>query len=192
MSHPTSAEVRRNLTELRQGDQTAADHLFSLLYTEIKALAGRHLRNEPKGHTLQPTALVHEAYLRLMQAEEVDRQDRASFFAIAAQAIRRILIDYARKRRAAKRGGDWQRVTLAAVADFSERNEVDLLALEAALKKLAALDQRQARIVELRFFGGLGMAEIADALDVSRRTVQGDWAMAKSWLHGELNAGDAK
>jgi RNA polymerase sigma factor (TIGR02999 family) len=192
MSHPTSAQVHRTLTGLRQGNRTAADELFSLLYSELKVLAGRQLRNERKGHTLQPTGLVHEAYLRLMRAEEVDREDRARFFAIAAQAIRRVLIDHARRRRSAKRGGDWQRITLAAGEEFSERDGVDLLALEEALKKLAALDPRQARIVELRFFGGLGMAEIALALDVSKRTVQGDWAMAKGWLHGELRAEDSK
>jgi len=166
--------------------------LDDLLYGELRALARSFLGRERADHTLQPTALVHEAWIRLSAQDGSRWSDRKHFFAIAAQAMRRILIDHARRKQADKRGGDYQRVTL--VTDFTPPMEcsdegVDLLALDEALDQLAKLDARQARVVELRFFAGLTLEEVAEALDVSVRTVAGDWRMARAWLSRALDDG---
>ncbi len=167
-------------------DDPSADDLLPLVYDELRRLAEGYLRRERPGHTLQPTALVHEAYLRLVDQDRVDWQGRTHFLAVGAHMMRRLLIDHARGRGRVRRGGDRQRLTLddemAAVAG----QDVDLLALHEALETLAELDERQARIVELRFFAGLRVDEVAQVLGVSRRTVEGDWTHARAWLRREL------
>ncbi len=152
---------------------------------ELRSLASRYLAGERPGHTLQPTALVHEAFLRLAGKSGVPA-GRSEFIALAATSMRRVLVDHARARRAAKRGGERQRIALDAASPSDERTEVDLLALDESLERLAGLDQRQARIVELRFFGGLGVEAVAAVLGVSPRTVEADWRMARAWLRREL------
>jgi RNA polymerase sigma factor (TIGR02999 family) len=162
-----------------------------LVYDELRALAEDLFRRQPAGQTLQPTALVHEAYLRLVETSRVPCQSRAHFIAVASKAMRQILIDRARSRRSAKRGGARERITLdEAVAPAAER-DVDLLALDEALEKLSGLDERKSRVVELRFFGGLTLAETAETLGVGRTTVSEDWRLARAWVARELVKGDA-
>ena len=156
-----------------------------LVYVELRRLAAVHLRRERRDHTLQPTALVHEAYLRLVDQSIADCHSRAQFFGIAAHLMRQILVNHAERHRAAKRGGG-NKVTLDEAVLADQPQFVDVLALDLALNKLAQLDARQCRIVEMRFFCGLPEKEIAEVLEVSPRTVKRDWAMAKAWLHGEL------
>ena len=182
--------VTQLLAGLQDGDPSVAARLLPLVYDDFRALALRHLARERAGHTLQPTALVHEAYLKLVDQTRVNWQGRTHFFAVGAQAMRRILVEHARSRRREKRGGDRQRVELDEGAALAPERGVDLLDLDEALKRLEALDERQARVVELRFFGGLNMVEVAQALGVSKRTAEGDWRMARAWLHRELAAGD--
>jgi RNA polymerase sigma-70 factor, ECF subfamily len=187
-----SADITGILERASAGDDSAVNHLLPLVYDELRALAASYLRHERSGHTLQATALVHEAFIRLVQQPDITWQSRAPFFAVAAQAIRRILVEYARQRGRAKRGGLQQRVTMP----LSELPEVapgvDLLALDDALERLAGLHPRQAQIVELRFFGGLTLKEVAQYLDISPRTVDGDWSMARAWLRRELHEADAQ
>ena len=183
-------DVTQVLAQLCRGNAQAASRLLPLVYDELRRLAGQYLRGEADGHTLQPTALVHEAYLRLVNQTAADWQNRAHFFAVAAQAMRHILVDHARGRRAAKRGGDRVKLPLdEARGIFLERDEY-LLALDEALQKLAALDAQQSRIVELRFFAGLTLEETAEVLGISPKTVQRDWLMARGWLHREVTKGD--
>lgn len=174
------------LVELSKGDARALDELLPLVYTELHRLAEHYLRGERPDHTLQPTALVHEAYLRLIEQENVTWQNRAHFVGVAARVMRRILVDHAVRRKTEKRGGGWRKVSLDEAIDFFERRDVNLTALEAALQKLEELDERQSRIVELRFFGGLTVEETAEALSVSQATVYREWSVAKMWLHREL------
>lgn len=169
-----------------KGDLEARDRLLPIVYDELRRQAARELRNERAGHTLQPTALVHEVYLRLAQPRRVPWQSRAEFFAAAAQAMRRILVDHARKRAAAKRAGNWTRIELADDVAIEGRRELDLLSLDDALDRLAELDPRHARIVELRFFGGLSVPETAAVLKVSTATVKRDWSFARAWLLRKL------
>lgn len=164
-----------------------AAKLLPLVYQELRALAAKYLRRERSGHTLQPTALVHEAFLKLVDQNQVDWKGRTHFFAVCAQAMRRILIDHVRAQRRAKRGGDWRQVALdnlmtpqLAVAGVTPED------LHGALEELAALDPRQSKVVELRFFSGLAMKEIAEVLDVSKRTVEDDWTHARAWLRAHL------
>jgi RNA polymerase sigma factor (TIGR02999 family) len=166
-----------------KGDLEARDRLLPIVNGELRREAARHLKGERAGHTLQPTALVHEVYLRLAQPRRVPWRSRAEFFAAAAQAMRRILVDYARRRGAAKRAGEWTRVRLDEAVAVEGERELDLLALDDALDRLAAVDARTARIVELRFFGGLSVPEIASVLKVSPSTVKRDWNLARAWLH---------
>ncbi|HNO77008.1 MAG TPA: ECF-type sigma factor [Phycisphaerae bacterium] len=175
------------LEELTAGDQRAADRLMPLVYDELRMLAARHLRREPVNHTLQPTAIANEAYLRMVDQTRVDWKDRAHFLAVAATAVRRVLIDHARKRNSAKRGNDWQRVTLGGINAAEGAAHLDLLALDDALTSLEKLNERQCRVVQLRFFGGLTNEEIAHVLGVSRSTVVDDWTIAKAWLLSELS-----
>ena len=173
-----------------RGDEQAAARLFVAVYDRLRALAARYLRAERGGHTLQPTALVHEAYLRLVGGRAVKFDGRTHFFAIAARAMRQVLVDHARGRAAAKRGRDPERVTLADTLGLvanQEARQLDVLALDDVLRRLERLDPRQARVVELRYFGGLTIAEAAGALGVSTRTVEDDWAMARPWLARELS-----
>ncbi len=185
---PSSPNVTQLLREWSQGgDRQALDRLLPLVYTELHKQAARYLRKERVGHTLQPTALVHEAYLRLVNQRDVEWQNRAHFFGICAQLMRRILVDHARERQAEKRGGGGMvRVTLDERVAAVEEREVDLLALDEALTRLAAMDERLARVVELRFFSGLNVEETAEVMDVSPATVKLDWSMAKAWLRREM------
>jgi len=172
------------------GDQQAAGQLVELVYSELRALAGSYSRGQNPGHTLTPTAIVHEAFVKLVDQSNHKWNDRAHFFAVAATAMRQILVDHARRARAAKRGGngdEWQRISLGGVGSSAE-DQVDLVALDDALTKLASLDQRKHRVVELRFFGGLEMEDIARLLEVSLSTVEADWRGARAWLSRELSA----
>jgi RNA polymerase sigma factor (TIGR02999 family) len=186
--------VTRFLEGLRQegiAPAEATDQVFSLVYDELRRLAERILRSERPGHTLQPTALVNEAYLKLVEHSTVEWKDRAHFLGIAARAMRQILVDHARRRSAAKRGGGWQQVTLDDAVAVGGQAEVELLALDDALEKLAANDQRVARVAELRLFGGLTVKETAHVLEVSPRTVDDDWAVARMWLSREIGGDEA-
>jgi RNA polymerase sigma factor (TIGR02999 family) len=175
------------LEQVRHGEASAAQRLMPIVYDELRALAARHMNNERASHTLQPTALVNEAYLRLVGITEIDWESRAHFLAVASTVIRRVLVDHARRYRATKRGGGAGAVRIDDLDDLSQETGVDLLALDTALNELLALNERQFRVVELRFFGGLSVEQIAAALDVSPRTVKGDWAVARAWLAGRLN-----
>jgi RNA polymerase sigma factor (TIGR02999 family) len=185
---PPSHEITSLLREWSEGDEAALDRLFPLVYDGLRRLASRSLLRERAGHTLQATALVNEAYLKLVDQHAVRWQERAHFFAVAARIMRRILVDHARRHNAGKRGGGAARLTiqdswLAATGPA----DVDLLALEEALERLEAIDPRQSRIVELRFFAGLTVEEAADVLDVSPATVKNDWRVARAWLFAELS-----
>ncbi len=179
-------EITRLLLAWRQGDRAAFDQLVPLIEAELRRLARAHLQREHAAHTLQTAALVNEAYLRLLDASRVDWQDRVHFFSVASQLMRRILVDHARRRGYRKRGGDAQRVPFDEALTVAHEPDFDLVALDVALSKLAALDPRASRTVELRFFGGLSVAETALALGISPRTVKSDWQMAKLWLMREL------
>jgi len=183
------AGVTGLLIEWGNGDRGALDRLMPLVYNELRAIARRHLNLEGHPHTLQSTALVHEAYLRLIDQHRVQWKDRAHFFAVAARLIRRILLDHARRRLAGKRGGAAPKLTLENVALSAPRN-LDVIALDEALAALAKLDATQAEVVELRFFAGLTIAETADALQISTATVERDWITAKAWLFDRLNYAD--
>ncbi|NBC15797.1 MAG: sigma-70 family RNA polymerase sigma factor [Bacteroidetes bacterium] len=187
MSRSASHKVTQLLLEWSDGDAEALDDLMPLVYDELRRLARRHLRGERSGHTLNATALVHEAYFNLVDQERVVWQNRAHFFGIASQAMRRILLMHARRRNAQKRGGGQPDLPLDDVIVVAEAHVQDLLALDAALERLAAMDARMARVVECRYFGGLTIAETAAVLDVSPATVKRDWRTARAWLHRELS-----
>ena len=174
------------LAEVSDGKDQAVEQLLPLVYRELRQQAARHLRRERAGHTLQPTALVHEAYLKLMDQRDVRWQNRSHFFGIAAQAMRRILIDHARSRGRNQRGGAAAKVELEEGHAIQEPKSVDVLALDQALTRLQQLDARQARIVELRYFGGLSVEETAEVVQISPATVKRDWTMAKAWLANQL------
>lgn len=186
MATPTPGEVTRILQAWGRGDQQAVDRLMPLVYGELRRLAQHYLRRERPDHTLQPTALVHEAYLRLVDQRGVSWQNRAHFFGVAAQAMRRILVDYARRHRAGKRGGGSLKISLADVAVAAKEGSEDLATLDDALNRLAAMDPRQGQIVELRLFGGLTVDETADLLRISAATVKREWTTAKAWLSREI------
>jgi RNA polymerase sigma factor (TIGR02999 family) len=175
------------LTAAAQGDRAAAQQLMPRVYDELRRLAGSYLAGETVSHTLQPTALVNEAYIKLVDQTRVDWKGRTHFFAVAAQAMRRILVDHARRRNRQKRGGGRRRVEWSDQLQLSAERDDDLLALDDALNKLAELDSRQAQIVELRFFGGLTVAEVSQLLGLSKRTVEAEWTMIKAWLRRELS-----
>jgi len=181
-----AGEVTGLLLAWRQGDQGALDRLIPLVYAELHRMAERYLRRERRGHTLQPSAIVNEAYLRLVGGQPPDWKNRAHFFAVAAQSMRRILVEHARRRDAKKRGGKGERYLLDTVV-MTEPRAVDLIDVDDALVKLAALDAEQGRVVELRFFGGLTEEETAEALEVSLSTVQRKWLLARAFLHRELS-----
>jgi RNA polymerase sigma factor (TIGR02999 family) len=185
--HPTR-HVTRLLIDWRGGNQAALDELLPLVYKELRRLAQARLRHEPRGHTLQATALVHEAYVRLVDLDHLTLTDRAHFFAIAARVMRQVLVDHARRKRSDKRGGGATMITLGGVSAAvpSKALDVDVLDLDTALEELAAVDERAARIVELKFFVGLTLEETADAVGVSHATVEREWAVAKAWLSRRL------
>ncbi|MBW2271764.1 MAG: sigma-70 family RNA polymerase sigma factor [Deltaproteobacteria bacterium] len=178
------------LSEERAAPGSKADDLIESVYAELRRLAASYLQQERSGHTLQATALVHEAYARLVDQSRAEWKSRTHFFAVGAKMMRRILIDHARERRSQKRGGEQQRVTLSAAGEMPGGGDLDyeeLLSIDEALHRLAELDERQAKVVELRFFAGMSVAEVAEFLDVSPRTVEGDWTHARTWLRRELS-----
>ena len=182
-----AGEVTNLLIQLKKGHRDAESRLMPLVYAELRRLAGRYMRGERPGHTLQATALVHEVYLRLVGHEDVDWQNRAHFFGVAANLMRRILVDHARAKQAKKRGGGDQKVSMEEVALVQPEASPQILALDEALERLARRDPRQARIVELRYFAGLTDQEAAEVLGISVRTVKRDWNVARAWLYQQLN-----
>jgi len=191
MTQTSREEVTGLLQAWSDGDQAALDKLMPLVYAELHRLAKRYMGREHTGRTLQTSALVNEAYLRLVDAHGVRWQNRAHFFAVSAQIMRRILVDFARSRQNLKRGGGALQVTLDEGLVVSPESGADLLALDEALEKLAILNPRQSRVVELRYFGGLNEEEAAEALNVSSRTVRHDWSLARAWLYRELSCGSS-
>lgn len=180
--------VTQLLKDWNSGDQAALDKLMPLVYDELRRLANNYLRRERANHTLQPTALVNEAYMRLVDQRNARWQNRAQFFGVAAQLMRRILVDHARLHQAQKRGGnDQQRLSLTNVEHVADKPDIDLLALNEALNELSELDPQQGRIVELKFFGGLSIEETAEVLGVGHATVERDWKMARAWLRSKLS-----
>ena len=181
-------EVTRLLLAWRQGDEAAPERLMPLVYDELRRLAHRYMKGERDGHTLQTTALVHEAYLRLVDSKQLQLQDRNHFFAVSARLMRRVLVDLARARRSQKRGGGERPVTLnEQIGPASVERIEDMIAMDEALQALESVDSRKSRVIELRFFGGLTEKETAEVLDVSLDTVQRDWKLAKVWLLRELD-----
>jgi RNA polymerase sigma factor (TIGR02999 family) len=184
-----STDVTQLLIQWNSGDASALEAMMPLVYRELQRIAHRYLQRESQNHTLQTTALVNEAYLKLIDQTRVNWQNRSQFYAVAAQAMRRILIDHARERLAGKRGGGAAEISLdGGTIDVSDGHSEELLMLDEALKKLAAFDPERSRIVELKYFGGLSNQETADALQISERTVERHWRVAKAWLYKELSA----
>ena len=187
----SSQNITKLLLNWRNGDQEALDRLMPLVYEELRRMANYYMRNERKGHTLQTSALVNEAYLRLVDHENIEWQNRSHFFGLAAQAMRRILVDHARSRNYQKRGGAAQQVSLDEAATLAEDRAAELIALDDALQELAKLDPRKSQIVEMRYFGGLTGEEVAEALSISTATVSRDWETAKAWLLRELSKSES-
>ena len=187
MEHKPASEVTQRLQEWREGDRKALDALLPLVYKELRRLAHFQLRSERPDHTLHSAALVHEAYLRLVGLSSPQWESRTHFFAIAAQLMRQILVDYARRHRAAKRGASVCKLSVEEAAMTSRVKDVDVVALDDALNALAKIDARQSRVVELRFFAGLSLEEISAALEVGPATVQRDWMAARAWLYREIS-----
>lgn len=182
-------QVTQLLLDWGNGDKAALDKLVPVVYQELRRLAAYYMRRERPGHTLQTSALVNEAYMRLIDYSQMRWQSRAHFFAVAAQAMRRILVEHARKRHFAKRGGGAVKVSFDEAAIVSQEQAADLVALDDALTSLEAMDERKARIVELRYIGGLNIEETAEVLDISPATVQREWRAAKAWLYREIKNG---
>ena len=182
----TGSEIQRLLMESADGDERAAERLLPLVYQELRALAESHLKNERPDHTLQATALVHEAYLRLVDPKRVQLHNREHFFALAARAMRRILIDHARRHRTPKHGGDHGKVSLDNVPTLAGEPDVDFVALDEALDRLAEANPRCVQVTEMRYFAGMSVSEVAAVLDVSESTVERDWRVARAWLYREL------
>ncbi len=187
-AEPPDGEITRLLRRLSSGDPSAEKSLIEIVYPDLRRLAGAYLRRERPDHTLQPTALVNEAYMKLMGGAGVDFQDRSHFFRVAATLMRRILVDYARGKRADKRGGDARRIPFEEIFAGDSVPYDLILDVDRALGKLHEMDSRQAQVVEMRFFGGLSEDEIASALGITSRTVRRDWIVAKAWLHSEVAA----
>ena len=189
-------EPPENITELLasygRGNKESLDQLMPIVYDELRRQAARYLRREQAGHTLQTTALIHEAYVRLVDQRNMQWQNRAHFFGIAAQMMRRILVDHARSKKRVKRGGSEIRVSLDDVNVAARGQDLDVVALDEALDRLAQIDEQQSRVVELRFFSGLSVEETAEVMGISKSTVKRDWSMAKAWLHRELSGEIAK
>lgn len=194
MVNKPNERVTEILAGLGKAGSASAEDLFPMVYDELRRLAKGYLWRETPGHTLEPTALVHEAYLKLVDQTRADWQGKTHFFAVGAHVMRRLLVDHARERGALKRGGGWQAVTLAGVGENVVGEVLDreqLLDLNAALERLAELDEREARVVTLRFFGGLTVEQAAEVIGVSKRTIENDWRHAQAWLRKELARGDS-
>jgi RNA polymerase sigma-70 factor, ECF subfamily len=183
---PDASQITRLLLDWRNGDAAAVDELMPVVYTELRRIAHQYMRRQSAGHSLQTTALVNEAFLKLIDSDRVNWQDRSHFFAICSQLMRRILVDSARRRQSQKRGGDRLQVTLEDEIAAVDERRADVIALDEALKRLAGLSPRQSQIVELRYFGGLTEEQVAETLDISARTVRRDWNVARAWLYREL------
>ncbi len=186
MSQQVSENITQLLIDLSNGDRNAVDLLLPVIYDELRKLAANYLRRERPDHTLQPTALVHEAYIRLVDQTRVNWQNRAHFFGVAAQLMRRLLVDHARRHNAEKRGHDFQKISLDENIDKAGERSAMLLALDDALQALAQFDEPKARVVELRYFGGLSIEETADVMGVTPTTIKRHWRFAKAWLHGAM------
>lgn len=186
-----SGQITLVLNAISHGDRLATDRLMPLVYDEMRDVATAYMRQQPAGHTLHSTALVNEAYIKLCKEDQPDWKSRTHFFSAGAQAMRRILVDHARGKNRDKRGGKWKRVEFDEDLLGEQQKQEDILAIDEALTKLAKIDARQAKIVELRFFGGLTVAEVAEALDISKRTVELEWKMIRAWLRRELS-GDSQ
>lgn len=189
---PPSLELTRLLDAVSEGNRSAVDQLLPVIYHELRALAQRRLAAERADHTLQATALVHEAYMKLIDQREVRWQNRAHFFGVAALAMRRILVNHAKSKGRIKRGGAGRKVELTDAAAVSNEPDLDIIALDEAMKRLALVDERAARVVELRFFGGMNVEETAEALGIAPATVKRDWTIARAWLLREIQKGDAE
>lgn len=190
MSKEGSPQITKLLLQWREGKAEALDELVPLVHDELRRIARNFMRRQNPGHTLQTTALVNEAFIRLVDSNRVNWQDRNHFFAISAQLMRRVLVDVARRKNSLKRGGERVQVTLDDKLNVSDEKETDLIALDEAMSLLAKLNPRQSQIVELRYFGGLTEEQIADTLEISSRTVRRDWNLARAWLFRELNRKD--
>ncbi len=191
LSNPDPQTVTRLLNQVAAGESAAAEELFPLVYDQLLALASRYFRDQAAGHTLQPTALVHEAYMKLVGPTDIHWQSRGQFLVLASKAMRSILVDHARRKNRAKRGGGWQRVSIDVAEAFRPAGGVgvlDMLALDEALTKLAELDKRQEQLVELRFFGGLKAEQAAEVLGISTTTATDQWRVARAWLQRLLTA----
>jgi RNA polymerase sigma factor (TIGR02999 family) len=187
VASPSGDDITQLLRAWGDGDETALERLMPLVYAQLRQAAHRYMARERRGHTLQSTALVNEVYVRLAKARQMRWQDRVHFFAVSAQMMRRILTDYARARHYAKRGGGAQVVSLDEAPEVSQKPRADLVALDDALNRLAAVDERKSQVVELRYFGGLSVEETGEVLKVSPDTVMRDWKLAKAWLLRELS-----
>ena len=187
LNKPAPHEITKLLKDWSGGDSTALDRVIPLVYDELHRLAHQHMRRERAGHLLQTSALINEAYLRLMEQPELNLENRTHFFGIAARLMRQILVDEARKRNSAKRGGDAIQVSLTEATNVAQEQAANVLALDDALKTLESIDGRQSKIVELRFFGGLNIDETAEVLKVSAGTVMRDWTFARAWLRNEMS-----
>lgn len=181
-------ELTQLLLDARDGDRAAEAALLPLLYDQLRNRAMAMMRNESSGHTLQPTAVVHEAYMRLVNSDMPEWQNRGHFLAVSSEVMRRVLVDHARSRNRKKRGGDVAKVSLELGLQLSADHDPDVLALEDVLEELAALNPRQAKIIVYRFFGGMTVTEVAEELDLSKRTIEAEWTMAKAWLRRSLGA----
>ncbi len=181
-----SHQITQLLIDWSNGSELALEQLFPLVYDELRRMARSYMRRQPSGHTFQTTELIHEAYIKLAKNEEKNWQNRAHFFGVAAQAMRHILVDYARSKHSKKRGGWQERVTLSENAMISEQHSEQIVELDNVLKQLATMDERKSRVVELKFFGGLSIEEIAEVLRISPETVKRDWRFARTWLLREL------
>jgi len=180
------SEISKILRDWNAGNRESEDELLPLVYRELRVIAAKYMRRDRKEHTLQPTALVHEAYLRLVDISDIDWKDRHHFFAVAANVMRNVLVDHARAHFAEKRGGHAPHISLEDAFELSNRNEADLLSIDEALSELAKFDERQSKIVELRFFGGLTIEETASVMGISVATVKQEWILARTWLYREL------
>jgi RNA polymerase sigma factor (TIGR02999 family) len=182
--------ITQLLLAWRKGEKSALDELIPLVQTELKRIARNYMRRQNPGHTLQTTALVNEAFLRLVDSDRVNWQDRNHFFAICAQLMRRILVDFARRKNSLKRGGVGVHITLNENVDVADEKAAEVVALDEALERLARMNERQSKIVELRYFGGLTEEQVAESLGISSRTVRRDWNLARAWLYRELSPGN--
>ena len=189
MNEPPPNEITERLIAWGAGDRAALDQILPIVYQELRRMAGNYLRQENPGHTLQPTALVHEAWLRLIDQARVDWRNRAQFFGVAAQMMRRILVDHAKAKHREKRGGEAVKLSLDETINLSQERAADLLALDDAIGELTRVDERKSRVVELRYFGGFSVEETAQILGVSPETVMRDWKMAKAWLYQQIRQG---